>query len=399
MVVTRPTPICAIRAVVRILVVLIVLTGLLTPARGQNPALAAGTLPLSPAVQRAFRNTVNGELSPSTPGAIVGIWAPGRLTWTYAAGLADVSTNRAVSLNDSTYIGSITKTFVGTLVLQLVDEGKLSLDAPIGRWLRNVPDAEHVTIRELLNHSSGIFDYLQDPRWMEQFLKSCTVDGTHATCTGHWQPQQLVAVAAKHPLYFRPGTGFHYSNTNFIILGLLVEKLTGQPLQSVLSEKLLRPLHLTHTYLRSDASQLAPSLHGYTVRPPITLSVTDVAYQDLSWGWAAGGIVSTVDDLHVWAQALAKGTLLSSKLQRERLAATVQSGSTYGLAVALDTAFGIGHSGGVRGYVTEMWYIPDLRATLVVMVNGDTDASGNDSNPAMDLGDKIVQIVRLLAST
>ncbi len=354
------------------------------PTGDATPARAAGGNWFPPAVQKTLRDTVNEALGPTMPGAIVGMWEPGHGSWTYAAGMADVATKRPARLTDSTYVGSITKTFIGTLVLQLVDADRLALDAPIGRWLPQVPDARQVTVRELLGHTSGIFNYTEDAAWDRQEFDSCTVTGSQATCARTWQPQALLAVAAKHRLYFRPGSSFHYSNTNFIILGMLLEKVTGQSLAELLQEKILRPLHLTHTYLRADAAVPPPSLHGYTTLPGRS-AVVDVRYKDLSWGGSAGAVVSTLDDLHVWAQALATGKLLSAKLQAQRVDWSMQSigapgGGIYGLALAAfagsATTNLIGHDGGLPGYTTEMWYLPNRRATIVIIVNGDNDGTG-----------------------
>jgi D-alanyl-D-alanine carboxypeptidase len=317
---------------------------------------------------------VDAALGPTAPGAIVGIWVPGRGTWTYAAGLADMATKQPARLQDATRIGSVTKTFVGTLVLQLVDEGKLSLDAPVGRWLPNLPWARQVTVRELLNMTSGIYEYADDPGFQRQALQHVTVRGSVATLAYRWQPRQLVAAAARHPLYFAPGTGSHYSSTNFIILGMLLEKVTGRTLADLLQAEITGPLHLAHTLLPSDASLPVPYWHGYTHLPGGT-AVLDATHVVPSFAWAAGGMVSTLDDLHVWARALATGALISPKLQAQRLQMTPQSDHTYGLAIF--DGFGgltrgyVGHGGDALGYATIMLYQPATRATIVVLMNFD----------------------------
>jgi D-alanyl-D-alanine carboxypeptidase len=347
---------------------------LATPARTSAPLQAPGSPAFAPAVQRELRQVVDAALGPTAPGILVGIWVPGRGSWTYAAGLADVATKEPARLPDATRIGSVTKTFVGTLVLQLVDEGKLSLDAPIGRWLPTVPHAGQVTVRELLNMTSGIYEYGDDPGFLQQALAHVAVHGHVATNDDHWQPYQLLAFAARHPLYFAPGSGFHYSSTNYIILGMLLEKVTGHSLADLLRERIARPLHLTHTLLPTGPCLPAPYLHGYT-RLPGYSAVLDMTHNDPSYAWAVGDMVSTLDDLHVWAQALATGALLSPRLQAQRLQMTPQSGHTYGLAI-LDGFAGltpgwVGHGGDFAGYATIMLYQPATRTTIVVLQNFD----------------------------
>lgn len=381
-------------SVLRFLLVVVAGIALAFPARTSSRPQAAGAPSFSPTVQQNLRQVVDAALGPTAPGIIAGVWVPGRGTWTYAAGLADVATREPAHVQDATRIGSVTKTFVGTLVLQLVDEGKLSLDAPIGRWLPTVPDAKQVTIRELLTMTSGIYEYGDDPGFLQQALKHVTVQGSVATNDYHWQPRQLVAFAARHPLYFAPDTGFHYSNTNFIILGMLLEKVTGRTLADLLQARIARPLHLTHTSLLSGASLPAPYLHGYTQLPGST-AVLDITHNNPSYAWATGGMVSTLDDLHVWARALATGALLSPTLQAQRLRMTPQSGYTYGMAIF--DGFGglargyVGHGGDFAGYVTIMLYQPATRATIIVLMN--FDPVPDNHGPAVALFNKLAGVL------
>jgi len=381
-------------SVVRLLLVAVAMIGLVIPARTSAPVQAAGTPSFSLAVQRELRQVVDATLGPMAPGIIVGIWAPGRGTWTYAAGLADVATKEPARLQDATRIGSVTKTFVGTLVLQLVDQGKLALDAPVGRWLPTVPYAQQVTIRELLNMTSGIYEYGDDPGFLRQNLTHVAVQGHVMTLAYRWQPRQLVALAAKHPLYFAPGTGFHYSSTNFLILGMLLEKVTGRSLADLLQAKITGPLHLAHTLLPSGASLPVPYWHGYTQLPG-SPAVLDGTHVDPSFAWAVGDMVSTLADLHVWAQALATGALLSPTLQAQRLRMTPQSDHTYGLAIF--DGFGgltpgyVGHGGDATGYTTIMLYQPATRTTMVVLMN--FDPVPENHGPAVALFNKLAGVL------
>src|SRR5205085_7473508 len=179
---------------------------------GARHATAATPSAFSPAIQRQLQQALDQTVAnPAVPGAIVGIWVPGRGTWIRTAGLADRATKRPMQVQDYTRIGSITKTFIGTLILQLVGEGKLGLDDPIKRWAPQVPNAQHITVRELLNMSSGLYNYGEDKPFVRQAFAP-----TGQTLARQWAPQQLIQVAIAHKPYFPPGKGFHYSNTNTI---------------------------------------------------------------------------------------------------------------------------------------------------------------------------------------
>src|ERR671934_1466743 len=277
----------------------------LLPGAGQTSAAdrsaqhmpAAAPPAFSPAIQRQFQQALDQTVAnPTVPGAIVGIWVPGRGTWIGTAGLADRATKRPMQVQDYTRIGSMTKTFIGTLVLQLVGEGKLGLDDPIQRWAPEVPNARHITVRELLNMSSGLYEYFDDRQWAQQAVSPRT-----GLALRQWTPQQLVRVAVAHKPYFPPGRGYHHSNTNFILLGLIVEKVTGRPVEDVLQARILRPLGLQHTFLPTTNGMPAPNAVGYYPIGPQRL--VNETTMNPSWLWMSAAMISTLDDLHTWAQA------------------------------------------------------------------------------------------------
>lgn len=316
------------------------------------------------------------------PGAIVSVSTPDTGTWTTALGTGDLATGAPVRTDQHLRIGSITKTFTATVVLQLVQEGKLSLDSPLADFRPDVPNAGHITVRQLLQMTSGLYNYSEDPgfnRRLDQRPES------------RWSPQDLLDVAFHHPAYFPPGKGWHYSNTNYVLLGLIAEHLTGQPLEQLFKERVFDRVGMGDTSLNSDATVPDPQAKGYefisnvgSLTAPV-LTGKDAAWADwkagnpyevthvnASWAWAAGAAVSTVDDLRRWAPALAEGTLLSPQLQRERLhfiPTSPQPGKpTYGLGVADVDGF-IGHDGQIPGYNSFVGYDPERRATVVVLVN------------------------------
>jgi D-alanyl-D-alanine carboxypeptidase len=338
---------------------------------------AAAPPAFSPAIQRQFQQALDQTVANrNVPGAIVGVWVPGRGTWIHAAGLADRATKRPVQVGDYTRIGSITKMFIGTLLLQLVGEGRLGLDDPIRRWAPQVPNAQHITVRELLNMSSGLYNYSEDKQWDRQAFAPT------GQVLRQWTPQQLVQVAIAHKPYFPPGQGYHYSNTNTILLGLIIEQITGRPVQDVLRTRILQPLGLTHTVFPTTAAMPSPHLHGYAVEGGPLTEVNTTA--NMSWAWTAGNMISTLGDLHTWAQAVGTGRLLSPALQKQRLAWSPPSVAffrqrgvpgAYGLAIAKLVGF-IGHTGELPGFNTDAWYVPALQATVVVIANSSAPVQG-----------------------
>jgi D-alanyl-D-alanine carboxypeptidase len=365
------------------------LVALLALLPGAGQTRAATPPAFSPAIQRQLQQALDHAVAnPAVPGMIVGIWVPGRGTWVRAAGLADRATKRPMQVQDSARIASITKTFIGTLILQLVGEGKLALDDPIQQWAPQVPNAQHITVRELLNMSSGLYGYTEDRQWLQQALSPRT-----GLALRQWTPPQLVQVAVAHKPYFPPGKGYHYSNTNFILLGLIIEQVTGQPVEDVLRARILRPLGLQHTVFPTTNGLPAPHAVGYYPISPHRL--VNETMMNPSWFWTAGAMISTLDDLHTWAQALATGALLRPAQQRQRLtwnpysAATTHGLSRYGLGVSNLVGF-IGHNGGIPGFNTDMWYLPAAHATVVVIANSH-DVAGHVA-PADDLARQIAKI-------
>jgi D-alanyl-D-alanine carboxypeptidase len=173
------------------------------------------------------------------------------------------------------------------------------------------------------------------------------------------------------------GTEFDYSNTNTVLLGLVVEKVSGQPSHTYIDEHITRVENLDHTTLPTDSTLPAPYARGYTKTPEGKL--VDATDWNASWGWAAGQMVSTLDDLHVWARSLATGKLLSPAGQREReqflLAPSEGKGSLYGLGLENQNGW-IGHNGNITGYQAYAYYLPSRRTTMVMLVNSNADALG-----------------------
>lgn len=297
------------------------------------------------------------------PGAIVAIRTPeGRFVRAY--GLADTADGLAMDAAMTTRIGSITKTFTVTAVLQLVDEGKLGLDDPIGDYLPGVPNGDTITIRHLAGMRSGLRDYLSDPDSRAAYFTDPTAD---------WQSDQLLAYAFDNPVLFEPGERFHYSNTNMILLGQLIEKMSGTTLSDYLDTRILGPIGLAQTALPNNATLPEPYVRGYQTTAGTTVETT-------AWnpfGWAAGGMVSTVDDLDRWIQTISDGSLLSAETQQARMdfQPAEDWGPTFRYGLGLIEHDGwIFHNGSMPGYQTFAGYQQDAGVVLVVAINTDAMA-------------------------
>jgi D-alanyl-D-alanine carboxypeptidase len=270
--------------------------------------------------------------------------------WTAAAGRADITSGRPANAAGYFRIGSITKTFVATVLLQLSDEGRLRLDDPIERHLPGlVPDGEHITIRRLLDHTSGLYDYAHEPGYSTNRWRGADRFRTY-------RPRQLLEIAFAHPPNFPPGTGWRYSNTNYIPAALLIEKLTGRPYGEEITRRILRPLRLTQTIIPGTRPGLPPPhAHGYEILP--NGRTVDATRMNPSLDWAAGEMISTTRDLGRFFDALL-GRRLTSKtaLTAMRTTTATQAGYEYGLGLQKYTLpCGTtlwGHGGELTGYLT-----------------------------------------------
>ena len=301
------------------------------------------------------------------PGAIVHLWEPGR-RYTRSFGTTERGAQRRWTTRDRTRIGSLTKTFTATVILQLVQEGRLSLDDTLDRYSPQVPYAGEITIRELLNMTSGVYDFSAEPAFTQVLFG----DPAH-----RFTPSELVGAALLHPPNFPPGESWSYSNTNYILLGQIIERVTGRPLGEELERRIIEPLGLRDTFLAAGTEIGDPHVHGYLeITPPgqTEPEVADATRLEVSWAWAAGGIVSSVRDLRVWVRALATGRLLDRKIQEERLQfidlSPFEPGSpwSYGLGIGINQGF-LGHNGSVPGFNSIALYSPERKAGVVILIN------------------------------
>lgn len=322
------------------------------------------------------------------PGVVIGVWIPGKVEWVRAFGFSDKATQEKMKLEDYFRIGSITKTFVTTGLLQLLDKGLISLDDPIGKYIANVPNGDKITIRQLANMTSGLPNYSEDKEWEKVAFK----DPQHT-----WEPKELLKIAFRMPILFQPGEKYYYCNTNTILLGLVIEKISGMKLGSYLEKNILKPLKLNHTSYPIDNKMPEPFAHGYSLQ---TLNKTeeDVSLNNPSWTWAAGQMISTLHDLKIWAKALGTGKLLSKKSFQERTKwveiAPGDKSKLYGLGVALIHGW-IAHTGELPGYNSLVAYRPEDKAIFVCLVNMDTHLkiNGKSFEPVALIYEKLFDVI------
>lgn len=302
----------------------------------------------------------------SVPGAIVGVWQDGAAPYVEAFGVRDTSTGEVMSTDLLMRVGSVTKTFTTTAVLQLVDQGRVGLDDSIDVYVPGVPNGDTITIRHLAAMRSGLPDYGE-----------VVIPLLPSQPQRQWTPRELLEISFSTPPLFPPGTAFDYSNTNTVLLGLVVEKASGRPLADYIADHITGPEALDHTSVGDTAAFPAPHARGYTrTSDGETVDATD---WNPSWGYGAGNMISTLDDLSVWARVLADGTLLTpvTQLEREEFlpAPSEGSGSLYGLGVEYQNGW-IGHNGNIAGYQAYVYRLPSEGKTMVVLVNSNVDPLG-----------------------
>jgi D-alanyl-D-alanine carboxypeptidase len=358
--------------------------GLASPRPSPSPSepTTAGPLPL-PAVPPSATTEISGRLDAALeyirkkrglPGISATIVFADGSTWEGASGFADLGAKREVTPRTAFAVASISKTFTAAAVLALVEDGRLSLDESVVGRLPGVRIDRRITVRMLLDHTSGLHDFFLHPA-----IDRALLGGPDRA----WTARQSLGFVAKP--YFRPGRGWHYSNTNYLVLGLLVEDVTGRPLGTVIRDRFLEPLALDTAYTQVLERPRGPIAHGYRYESgaraasPIDLSDGSQVMPFTSVVTAAAGagsIAASSADIGRWAQALYGGDVIGP----EMLALMVDPTRTlrfkprvpYGLgaqAVTIDGRRAFGHSGRFLGFQSVMRYLPDQDIAIAVLTN------------------------------
>ncbi len=303
------------------------------------------------------------------------------------SGVADVDSQAPVHRDSRFRIGSMTKMFTATTVLQLVEEGDVRLDAPVERYLPGVVrghgnDGRKITVRQLLQHTSRLPDFLD-------YLQPRDIV---ADPLAHHDPRDLVALALQHPPVDKPGTNWDYSNTNYLLAGMIIERVTGHTYADEVHERIVRPLRLRETYVPSETTIRGPHPRGYA-QPGKDAPLVDITRIDPSIGGAAGGIVSSGTDLNTFLAALLGGDLLQPAELREMTRTQPTGGDgdrAYGLGLESRSLPGggryWGHSGDFLGYETMAGATVDGRQATV-MANlgpGSSDAQSDHIRAAVE---------------
>jgi D-alanyl-D-alanine carboxypeptidase len=327
-----------------------------------GPAAARGLQGLVDSLARAW----------NVPGLVVAVRRSGDEPSVFGSGRAELVSGRGMTPPDRFRVGSLTKPMVATVILQLADEGRLSLDDPLSRFLPGaLPDGDRVLLRHLLNHTSGVGDYTDDPG----FLAAAFAEPSRV-----WTPVELIAIAAAMPRAFAPGAAdrWDYSNTNYILLGRVAEAAGGEPIATLLRTRVFEPLGMTSTYYSAETSLRAPFAQGYIDLNGISNLAVGTLVSPTVAG-AAGAVVSTGGDALRFVEALASGDLVSPAAHAARLT-TVPASRVRLLGESFDIEYGlgvfvgdgwIGHDGAIPGYETEA-YAKTGVGSVVVLVNKST---------------------------
>jgi D-alanyl-D-alanine carboxypeptidase len=358
-----------LRALLVIALPLLVATALLQSARAQSgdfpPALAARLDSTLSALQ-VYRNAT---------GVSAAIISPRYGTWTGAAGIADIRTGERVTPDMLFGIGSISKTYTSAVVLGLVADGALSLSDTIGRWISGVANIDGgVTVRQLLAHTSGIDNYTDHA----EFWQTINLDLDH-----YMTPEEVLTYVG--PRKFVRGTSWSYSNTNYVLLGMIVERITGQPFETVLEQRILVPQRLHETAMGSLDTLPGP-VSGNHIDTDGDGDLDNLAAYPrraiYSGAWTAGGLYASAENVVRWGHELYGGRVLSKEMMDSlltfRSVPEFGSGGAYGLGVIKVNAAGkvaVGHTGGIPGFATALWHIAADDVTVAVLVNDDSPAA------------------------
>ncbi|MFI0979393.1 serine hydrolase domain-containing protein [Streptomyces sp. NPDC021093] len=330
------------------------------------------------------RAAVDALVRDGAPGAVARAEGPGgSRVWTDTAGAGDLTTGRERDARDRFRIGSLTKTFVATVLLQLEAEGRLSIDDRVEKWLPGVVrghghDGRKITLRRLLQHTSGVYSYTKDPEFVRERLGIGFLEHRYDSLPA----RQLVEVAMGHAPDFEPGARWQYSDTNYILAGMVVEQATGRPYESEIERRVIRPLTLRATSVPHDEPRMPrPASRAYSKfsTDPAATKKYDVTELNPTVAGAAGSMISSTADLIRFYRALLTGTLLPER-QLKEMTTTVPVGDQfpgvgYGLGI-FEQRLSCGralwsHTGEIYGSLTRAGTTRDGRQSLAVHLNGD----------------------------
>jgi D-alanyl-D-alanine carboxypeptidase len=302
----------------------------------------------------------------SGPGAAILIARGDEALFRGARGVAKIGDATPLVASDVFGIGSITKQFVAAAILKLAQERRLSLDDPISTFIEDYPRGDKITLRQLLGHTSGVRSYTE-------------LEGVLAGPIKRDVPtQQVIASFKQESLNFEPGNGFAYTNSGYVLLGAVIEVVTGQPWHRYLEEALFRPSGMARTGYAGDPVVASRMVSGYSVDKG---AIVPAGYISMTWAHAAAGIVSSLDDLLTWNRRLHRGQVLDADHYQQMITPSSVSRGGYGLGMSVERVRGqaaYGHSGFVNGYGACMLYMPGPAITVEILENSDGGGTGAD---------------------
>ncbi|CAN5664431.1 hypothetical protein BH23CHL7_BH23CHL7_14700 [soil metagenome] len=344
-----------------------------SPTPTASPATPSPS-PVPPSPEAGFEDRLQRVLDSqrdalAVPGLGAAVLFADGTLWSSGSGFGQLAAALPATGDTPFVVGSISKTFVAATIMQLAEEGTLGLDDRLSRWLPDHPRAAQITLRQLLMHTSGEFNYFEHPTYNRRVFGDPTHD---------WTPDEILTAFREAP-YFAPGTGYHYSNTGFVILALVIEAATGNPLGDEYRRRFLEPLDMADTFFQGDAPPPSRAATGYLVGTDGPRAISDgTDYRPTTSAatvaWAAGAVVASASDLATWADALYGGKLLApaSLAQMTDFSANSYAGATYGLGTRTRFMSGrraVGHTGSLRGFAAAMWHFPGEGITVVVLSN------------------------------
>ena len=340
-------------------------------------------------IQAEMDELTGGELP---PGMVVWIDAP-QYRFEGASGLANLTDETPMPPEGAFRIGSVTKMFTATVIMQLVEDGVLTLDDPLAQWLPEVaaqlPYGDEITLRHLLAHTSGLFNVVEHEAYFADLFTQMVVDEAAGTvtldCVERDPNDTLARYVYGKEAQFAPGTQWRYSNTNYTLLGMIIETATEMPLAEAYRTNIYEPLGMTATFLDCYEAPLVDVVHGYTGSGD---ALSDLTELHESVGWSAGGLVSTPSDLTAFARGLFGGALFDNP-ETLAMMTTPAPNSANGLGVMLQDSY-MGHAGYIAGYRSVLNYAPELDTVIVMLYNHD------GADPEQSLADMMSPLRSLL---
>lgn len=332
----------------------------------QLPFAAVQAAPVAAVVDKEVASRIDAAIAPyykaTDPGATVIVVRDGKTVLRKAYGMADVGNEVAMKPGATMRLGSITKQFTSTAILMLAEEGKLSVSDPITKFLPDYPTkGKNITIEHLLTHTSGIVSYTGKPGFKDQLNRNLSVT-------------QMIDGFKNDPLEFEPGTKYAYNNSGYFLLGAIIEKVSGVPYAKFVEDRIFTPLDMRHTGYEGQERDISMRAAGHSKEKSV---FTPAASLSMSQPYAAGALVSTVDDLAKWDAAVSSGKLLKQASWTQaftpyKLADGKSTGYGYGWGVSkVRGATEVGHGGGINGFSTYALRLPDQKVYVAVLTNAD----------------------------